>query len=166
MSLEIERKFLVKNHSWRAEAVRSVTIRQNYLSGKPAVRVRLADGRGFLTVKGRVEGTRISRLEYEYEIPPSDAEEMLKFLCRGYEISKICYLVPFAGKTWEVDEFSGWNEGLFLAELELEQENESFVFPPWLGREVTGNPAYSNSALAVTPWKRRTKPEAEVPFPE
>lgn len=153
MKAEIERKFLTLNSDWRAAATERIVLKQGYVpraKGGPTVRVRIAGEQGFLTLKGPTQG--ITRLEFEYPIPREDAEAMLKNFC-GVIVEKFRWLVPFAGRTWEVDEFQGANEGLVVAELELEREDEPFETPPWLGREVSGDPRYFNSFLARLPYR-------------
>jgi len=152
MGVEIERKFLVKKGLWEAlEKPKGKHYRQGYLmnSEDRVVRVRIAGEQGFLTIKGAAEG--ISRLEYEYEIPKSDAEEMLDwFQPEGTE--KIRYRIPEdSGLVWEVDEFLGANEGLVVAEIELTSEDQSFTRPDWLDQEVTHDERYANSNLALRP---------------
>lgn len=149
MATETERKFLLKNDAWRDSAVSRIRIRQNYLAVRPTVRVRLAGDRGFLTIKGGSTGC--SRAEYEYPIPASDAAEMLDTLCAGCEIRKTRHLVPYGGRTWEIDVFEEEHAGLVLAEIELESEDAVFAMPPWIGEEVTGQGRYYNSALARMP---------------
>lgn len=153
MAVETERKFLLADDGWKTSVIKSIKMRQNYLSYAPTVRVRLAGDLAFVTIKSATKGC--SRAEYEYAIPPEDAEEMLDTLCRGHEVCKTRHVVIFAGKTWEIDVFEGENAGLILAEIELENETETFDLPPWLGEEVTGQPAYYNGALARTPWSLR-----------
>ena len=152
MGVEIERKFLVKKGLWEAlEKPKGKHYRQGYLmnSEDRVVRVRIAGEQGFLTIKGAAEG--ISRLEYEYEIPKSDAEEMLDwYQPEGTE--KIRYRIPEdSGLVWEVDEFLGANEGLIMAEIELTNEDQSFTRPHWLDQEVTHDERYANSNLALRP---------------
>jgi CYTH domain-containing protein len=151
MPQEIERKFLVASDAWRRGAV-GERYRQGYLSTEPerTVRVRLAGEAGFLTVKGRGEGA--ARAEYEYPIPREHAEEMLDRLCLRPLIEKTRYRIPFAGLTWEVDEFSGDNAGLVVAEVELEDERQPVALPPWVGREVTDDPRYANASLVARPF--------------
>jgi adenylate cyclase len=112
--------------------------------------VRIAEERAWLNIKGRTEGIR--RLEFEYEIPVADALQLLA-LCQGAVIDKTRYEVCCDGRTWEVDEFHGANEGLVVAELELADELESFVRPAWLGEEVSGDPRYYNARLAQRPYR-------------
>jgi adenylate cyclase len=145
VALEIERKFLVVHDGWRP-APRVRHIQQGYLSGggPVSVRVRLQDGIGTLTVKGEREG--IARDEFEYEIPATDAADMLR-LAALPPIVKKRHELNFGGKLWQIDVFEGRLAGLVLAEIELAGEHESFARPDWLGREVTDDPRYRNSAL-------------------
>lgn len=154
MGREIERKFLVKDGSWRAAAEGTGTrIRQGYLKtgGGATVRVRLAGGEGFLTVKGPSRG--IERAEYEYRIPAGDAAEMLEGLCGGRVVEKTRWRVPAGegGLVWEVDVYGGKNAPLSTAEIELPDEGTVFARPGWLGKEVSGEARYRNSELAVRP---------------
>ena len=149
MGVEIERKFLV-NEKWKPEG-RSIHVKQGYLpgTGPMLVRVRQEDSRAFLTLKGRTEG--VTRSEYEYEIPMTDAGELLA-RCAEPIIEKTRYLIPSGKHTWEVDVFFGANEGLIVAEIELSDENEPFDKPVWVGAEVSGDPRYYNSNLASRPY--------------
>ncbi|MBL29152.1 MAG: adenylate cyclase [Rhodospirillaceae bacterium] len=153
MAAEIERKFLVAGDSWRALVRDRSRFRQAYLAnrGTTSVRVRIFDDAAArLTIKsGKSE---MVRDEFEYPIPLEDAEEMLA-LRLGAVIEKTRYRVPLEGHVWEVDVFSGENEGLVLAEIELSAPDEMFAKPLWLGEEVTGDPRYYNSELAVRPFK-------------
>lgn len=146
MSLEIERKFLVKDRGFEALATAQSQISQGYLSreAERTVRVRLRDGKGFITIKSKNRGA--VRGEWEYEIPERDARELLT-LCEGRVISKTRYLVPWQGMTWEVDVFGGDLSGLILAEIELPSADSVFTAPPFVGQEVTGNQRYYNSNL-------------------
>lgn len=148
MSKEIERKFLVVDDSYRTQATGKHSIAQGYLNTDPdrTVRVRIADDRAFITIKSRNHGC--VRGEWEYEVPAEDARELLE-LCVGKVIEKTRYLVPFGGLTWEVDEFGGHHAGLVVAEVELPEEDTVFDLPSFVGREVTGDPAYYNSTLSV-----------------
>ena len=149
---EIERKFLVAG-DFRAEASGAGRIIQGFLSSAPGrtVRVRVRGDRGYITVKGPAKG--LTRFEWEKEIPVGEAEVLLR-LCEPGMIDKTRWLVPSAdGHTWEVDEFHGDNEGLVVAEIELRAEDEPFVRPAWLGREVTGERRYFNSCLIKCPYK-------------
>lgn len=144
---EIERKFLVKNGSYKELAVERYVIKQGYLSRRPesTVRVRLLDSEAFLTVKGVTRGN--VREEYEYPVPAEDAERMLG-MCEGPVIEKVRWIVPYAGKRWEVDEFGGALKGLTLAEIELESVDEEFSKPDFIGKEVSSDPRYFNSNLS------------------
>jgi len=156
MALEIERKFLLAGEGWRGLA-EGKNYRQGYLCSDEVrtVRVRIAGENGFITVKGKTKG--MARDEYEYEIPLADAEEMLNALCGATSIEKIRYKIPFAGHVWEVDEFFKENRGLIIAEVELESEDEAFVKPDWVGREVTADRRYYNASLAACPFNRWDK---------
>ncbi len=151
--LEIERKFLVKKGgAYRAAAFSSSHIRQGYMPCESAtVRVRIRDDRAYLTIKGHSDAAGVSRYEFEKEITPDEAEELLK-LCRGGMIDKRRYLVRSGDHTFEVDEFYGDNEGLVMAEVELESEDEPFVKPDFIGMEVTGDRRFYNSHLLTEPF--------------
>lgn len=146
MGVEIERKYLVKDMSFKEMASDCTEIRQGYLNRNPerTVRVRTRGDKGYITVKGKNEG--MSRLEFEYEIPFSDAIVMLT-LCEPPIIEKHRYVVEYKGMMWEVDCFHGAKEGLVTAEIELPSENKAFEVPPFVGEEVTGEPQYYNSNL-------------------
>lgn len=150
---EIERKFLVRGDSWRALGT-PVFYCQGYLSSNPArtVRVRIVGDKAFLTVKGANKGA--VRTEYEYEIPVEDARVMLETLCERPLIEKTRTKIACAGRIWEVDAFAGENEGLVVAEVELEDENAPVVKPEWVGEEVTGDARYFNSNLVAHPYSR------------
>lgn len=152
MGTEIERKFLVRDDRWRPGAS-GVLYRQGYLTTDPerTVRVRLAAGTGYLTIKGRTTGA--SRAEFEYEIPAAEAVDMLDRLCLHPLIEKKRYRVSHEGHVWEVDEFLGENEGLTLAEIELTAPDERVALPPWAGAEVTEDPRYYNANLATHPFR-------------
>ena len=154
MGYEIERKFLV-NGDYKSKSFKAYPIKQGYLSlsGTSVVRVRIRGEKGFITVKSSVAEGSITRNEWEYEIPVLDAEEMLG-LCKEGMIDKTRYLVKVGNHLIEVDEFYGENEGLLIAEVELESEDEKFEIPEWLGEEVTGNVRYYNSFLSVHPYKK------------
>ena len=154
MALEIERKFLVTDESYKAMAFRSDRIAQGYLcrEGGNSARVRVRGDKGYITIKGPPMDGGISRFEWEKEIPASDAWDLLK-LCHGGIIDKTRYLVKCGKHTFEVDEFYGDNEGLVMAEVELESPDEEFERPPFLGKEVTGDRRYYNSSLTRFPFK-------------
>ncbi|MEM7154088.1 MAG: CYTH domain-containing protein [Myxococcota bacterium] len=152
MGTEIERKFLVPGPFPLPSD--GQTIRQGYLSRDPdrTVRIRRIGDQARLTIKGRKVGAAAP--EFEYPIPVQDADEMLDRLCEPGRIDKIRYLVPFAGFTWEVDVFSGENEGLVVAEIELERRGQEFERPAWVGEDVTEDPRYLNSNLSRTPYTK------------
>lgn len=152
MGVEIERKFLVKDDSWRASVNESFAITQGYLSRDPArtVRIRRKDAQAFLTIKGQPRGASDGAPvvpEFEYPIPPADADQLLA-LCLPGTIAKTRHIVMHDGHRWEVDVFHGAHTGLVLAEIELSSPTERITIPPWAGQEVTGDPRYSNAALA------------------
>ena len=153
MAQETERKFLVLSDSYKEEAVMHARILQAYLSTLPErmVRIRIEDNKAFLTIKGLANDTGMSRYEWEKEIPVNEAEELLA-LCEPGQIEKTRYLVPAGKHHYQVDEFAGDNEGLVIAEIELNNEEESFEKPPWLGREVTNERRYYNAMLLKKPY--------------
>jgi CYTH domain-containing protein len=156
---EIERKFLVLGDAWRAGA-RGVPYRQGYLSAgadaRCTVRVRVAGDRAFLTIKG--PAAHGARDEYEYPIPVPDADELLARHCAGGRVEKVRHVVPHGGHAWEVDEFTGENAPLVIAEVELTRIDEAVELPPWVGLEVTDDPRYTNAALAREPFSRWGRP--------
>ncbi len=153
MGKEIERKFLVKDDSWRAQDA-GKRYRQGYLSTvkERTVRVRSVGDKAYLTIKGITVGA--SRPEYEYEIPVADANEMLDQLCERPLIEKTRYRIQHDGLVWEIDEFEGENRGLITAEVELKDERQSVAVPAWVGEEVTGDPRYFNANLVATPFTK------------
>lgn len=161
MGIEIERKFLVANDGWRAQAEKSVRMAQGYLNDmqalragtqKASVRVRVAGEQAFLNMKSRELGH--TRQEFDYPIPVADAEDLLK-LCVGGLIDKTRHYLPDkAGLVWEIDVFEGDNTGLVVAEIELPSADAAFARPEWLGREVTDQLRYYNLALAERPYSR------------
>ena len=154
MAIEIERKFLVTDDSYKAMAFSTDRIAQGYLcrEGGNSARVRVRGKKGYITVKGPSLDGGLSRYEWEKEIPESEARELLK-LCHGAIIDKCSYLVNYEGHIFEVDEFYGDNEGLTVAEVELKSIDENFEKPPFLGKEVTGEKRYYNSSLTRFPYK-------------
>lgn len=154
MPREIERKYLVVGEGWRETAGAGVSYRQGYLSLDPdrSVRVRLAGGKAFLTIKGRSEGA--GRDEFEYSIPPEDAGHMLQQLCLQPVIEKKRFRLPAGSLTWEIDEFGGENQGLIVAEIEIPNDEHSIPKPDWVGREVTGDPRYYNLHLVGHPYSQ------------
>ncbi len=156
MGVEIERKFLVIGHPWRKHAESSSEYRQGYISTDPdrVVRIRLAGEQAFVTLKSRpVDGVRP---EFEYPIPTDDARELLRTMCPPPHIHKTRHRIPHEGLTWEVDVFHGIHEGLVVAEVELVDLRQPVKLPSWAGKEVTGDPRYSNSCLTRDPdaWKQ------------
>ncbi len=151
MAIEIEHKFLVVGPEWRTPAP-GIRYRQGYVVSSPSrvVRARSGGGKGYLTIKGPRTG--LARLEFEYEIPPADADTIIDTLCDGRVVEKTRYRIAFGGLTWEVDEFHGANAGLVLAEVELADEAQVFDRPPWVGADVSHDTRYANSSLAVRPW--------------
>lgn len=153
MSVEIERKFLVANDAWRSDVVSQAHILQGYLVSRAeiTVRVRVKDDAAYLTIKGATSG--ISRSEYEYRIPVEDAQSMLRDLATSNPIDKTRYRVRSGHHTWDLDLFAGENEGLVMAEVELDSEQEAFELPAWAGDEVSGDPRYYNAYLAQHPYQ-------------
>lgn len=147
MGIEIEHKYLVRDDSYIGMASHSIFIAQGYLSRIPerTVRVRIFGERAFLTVKGKNSGA--SRLEFEYEIPLADANELLS-LCEGKVIEKRRYYVEYEGFTWEVDRFEGALSPLVIAEIEIHSESTTYPLPSFVGQNVTDDPAYYNSNLS------------------
>ena len=154
MAQEIERKFLVKDGSFKKQAYNASRIKQGYIcSGRGrTVRVRIRDEKGYLTIKGPSDPSGMSRYEWEKEIPLNEAEELMK-LCEPGIIDKTRFLVKAGTHTFEVDEFYGDNQGLVVAEVELNNISESFEKPDFIAEEVTGQVKYYNSFLMKTPYK-------------
>lgn len=153
MKLEIERKYLVDKAKWNSfEKPAPKFLQQGYLHSSPdkTIRIRVTDSEGYLTIKGKTVGA--TRKEFEYAIPKSDAQELLNEFCDSV-ISKIRYRILYEGNIWEVDEFKGDNEGLIIAEIELESESQEFKIPDWVAREVTGEEKYYNSFLSLHAYK-------------
>jgi len=151
--LEIERKFLVRSDAWRSRIRSSTSMRQGYLNNEThcSVRVRIADDRAWLNLKGVTMGAQ--RLEFEYDIPVMDAHSMLNELTCKPLIEKIRHLVDVGDHTWEIDVFEGDNAGLIVAEIELDDPDECFEKPEWLGEEVTHDARYYNTCLSSHPFK-------------
>lgn len=152
--IEIERKFLVKSSDFKEQAFAQNQIAQGYLSSlaERTVRVRIKGKKGFLTIKGIGHNGGMSRFEWENEIPLDEAQELLK-LCEKGKIEKTRFEIKVGKHVFEVDEFYGENEGLIMAEIELESETESFEKPDWLGEEVTNDERYYNAYLSKKPFK-------------
>ncbi|MBT8244344.1 MAG: CYTH domain-containing protein [Winogradskyella sp.] len=151
---EIERKFLVKSDAFKVKAFNLYHIKQGFLNSHPerTVRIRLNKNQGVLTVKGKSTSDGLSRFEWEKQISVDEAESLLQ-LCEIGIIDKIRYEVKVGNHIFEVDEFYGDNNGLIIAEVELNSETETFEKPDWLGEEVTGNVNYYNSNLSKQPFK-------------
>jgi adenylate cyclase len=167
MAIEIERKFRVIGDVWRELAHDRLRIAQAYLNDSVAlsagrehcsVRVRISGESANINIKSREAGAR--RQEFEYPIPLADADALMALACEG-RIEKVRHLVKVGAHLWEIDEFAGDNAGLVVAEIELQDENESFELPEWLGVEVTHSLRYYNMALASRPfihWTAEEKP--------
>lgn len=160
MALEIERKFLVDSMAFKDEAYKSLHIKQGFLCNhkKRVVRIRVCHDKGYITVKGKSRLKGLVRYEWEKIIPKKEAEELL-LLCPKQPIEKIRYLVLFQGQKIEIDEFLAKNKGLIIAEIELNDLEESYKKPTWLGQEVTGQAKYYNACLSKNPyinWKKET----------
>ncbi len=150
---EIERKFLVNSDAFKKEASKQTRIVQAYLNSTPerTVRVRIKGEKAFLTIKGKGNTSGTTRFEWEKEISVKDAEQLLP-LCEVGIIEKVRYKIPLGSHVYEVDEFHGKNNGLTLAEVELNDEHENFLKPNWLGKEVTGDKRYYNSYISKNPF--------------
>jgi CYTH domain-containing protein len=151
MAQEIERKFLLRTEGWRGLAPGRVYV-QGYLAGNEAcsVRVRIAENTASLAIKSATAGA--CRREFEYPLPLADAQQMLDLLAGKPLIEKTRYTIEYKGFYWEIDEFHGNNQGLIVAEIELEREDQAFEKPAWIGEEVTGDPRYYNANLARVPY--------------
>lgn len=154
MGLEIERKFLVKNNSFKEESYQKTLIKQGFLNSdkERVVRVRVADKKAYLTIKGKSDVLGTTRFEWEKEISIDEAKSLLK-LCEPGVIEKYRFLIKKGKHVFEVDEFLGENKGLIVAEIELDSEKEKFIIPDWLSKEVTGDKKYYNSNLSKSPFK-------------
>lgn len=152
MAQEVERKYLVVGQAWKSLAA-GVPYRQGYLSTvkERTVRVRTAGNHGTLTIKGLTRD--VSRLEFEYDIPAADANHILDELCEHPLIEKLRYTIPIGSLTWEVDEFTGENHGLVIAEVELQTPDQRFDRPPWIGEEVSSDPRFFNANLVKHPYR-------------
>ena len=159
MTVEIERRFLLKNNDWRAEAGEPEKMRQGYLSVEKerTIRVRIVGGRAWLTLKGYISDT--TRSEFEYEIPLAHAEQMMETMC-PFRLEKYRYRITHRGFTFEIDEYFGDNAPLVVAELELPHEQAAFDRPDWLGEEITSNGRFTNAYLSHHPYSQW--PEVEV----
>jgi len=153
MTVEIERKFLVKSEAFKEISFQKNYIKQGFLNSdkERVVRVRIKDDKGFLTIKGASNASGTTRFEWEKEIDKNEAKSLFN-LCEKGIIEKYRYLVKIDNHTFEVDEFLGENNGLLIAEVELKNEDENFTKPEWLGEEVTGIAKYYNSNLSKHPF--------------
>jgi adenylate cyclase len=157
MAIEIERKFLLKNDDWKPLVTKTHAIKQGYLQSgleplhQSSVRIRISDDKADINIKS-VDLTMI-RQEFEYEIPLADAEQLLATLCDANDIVKTRYHVPYASHVWEIDIFEGANEGLQIAEIELDHIDEDFEIPGWIAEEVSDDERYYNIYLINTPYK-------------
>ena len=152
MPVEIERKFLV--NTIPSQLIhRSKKVKQGYMvhDEHQVVRVRSMDNDHFLTIKSNSKG--LSRLEFEYQIPKEDAMDMFEHLCGSGIIEKTRHYIETPNHTWEIDEFHGRNQGLVVAEIELESEDEQFDIPEWIGEEVSDDPRYYNMNLVANPYE-------------
>jgi adenylate cyclase len=142
MTLEIERKFLVANEGWKTAVLRSVRIRDGLIANNKGnkARVRIANDVATIALKSRRRGS--VRTEFEYTIPSTDAEEMLRTMCDGNVLDKVRHFVLHAGNTWQVDVYEGLLDGVVLAEIELADADQKLILPDWIGAEVTSDPKY------------------------
>ena len=148
MGIEIEHKYLVVNDNYKSLATKAIHIKQGYLNRNPdrTVRIRIANEKGFLTVKGRNKGDK--RLEFEYEIPLDEANKIIELAEPGI-VEKTRFIVPYEGLIWEIDEFHGDLKGVVTAEVELPESDHYYLKPSFIGEDITGNPNYYNSNLKV-----------------
>ena len=152
MAIEIEHKFLLNDESWREKVKKAIIFKQGYLSSIPttSIRVRISDEQAWLNIKSATIGNK--RMEFEYEIPLTDANQIIELLCKKPIIEKTRHYVENENNTWEIDEFHGENQGLIVAEIELDSETQPFTIPEWIGQEVTQDIRYYNNNLAVNPY--------------
>ncbi len=157
MNIEIERKFLVKNDDYKKESFKKTYIKQGFLNSNKhrVVRVRITDNTAYLTIKGISNTSGTSRFEWEKEIDKNEALQLLQ-LCEEGIIEKYRFYIKKENHVSEVDAFLGDNNGLVVAEIELNTENETFIKPQWLGKEVTGVVKYYNASLSKKPFKMWT----------
>jgi len=154
MGIEIERKFLLKDDSWRQQADAGTRYRQGYLIGakQASVRVRIEGDKAYLNIKSMTLG--VTRQEYQYPLPLNEAQELLDSLCEKPLVEKTRYKIQHAGHEWEIDVFTGENAGLVVAEVELQTEQESLSLPSWVGVEVSADPRYYNVNLVKHPYSK------------
>lgn len=157
MTLEIERKFLVANHGWKNSVIRSVRIRDGLIANNKGnkARVRIANDVATIALKSRRRG--LVRTEFEYPIPYSDAEEMLRIMCDENVLDKVRHFVSCAGAIWQVDVYEGLLDGVALAEIELTDEDQKLALPDWIGAEVTADPRYRKVNMVAA---RLAKPKS------
>ena len=155
MKREIERKFLITSNSFKQNISSKYNIVQGYLSTDPSrsVRLRISNNMGYLTIKGGASKNGLSRLEWEKKLPIKEANELMT-LCLANKIVKTRYKVNYKGRLFEIDIFKGINEGLNIAEIELNSEEDTFEKPKWLGKEITGIKKYYNSQLCQNPFTK------------
>jgi CYTH domain-containing protein len=142
MAIEIERKFLVVNDGWKNSVVRCVQIRDGLIANNKGhkARVRIADDVATIALKSRKRG--LVRTEFEYAIPYSDAQEILRIMCDGNALYKVRHFVPYASNIWQIDVYEGLLDGVILAEIELTDADQKLTIPNWIGEEVSANPRY------------------------
>lgn len=153
MAVEIEKKYLVINDNWRKFVTKSDTYIQGYFSTDEScsIRIRISEKKATLNIKSATLG--VTRTEYDYPVPLDDAKDMLNSLCIKPLIEKTRYQVPYENHIWEIDVFAGENEGLIVAEVELESANESITLPDWIGEDVSDEIRYYNVCLVNHPYK-------------
>ena len=151
MTIEIERRFLLKNDDWKREASAPQVLQQGYLSVEKerTIRVRIIDDKAWLTLKGYISD--VSRSEFEYEIPLAHARQMMETMC-PFKMEKHRYRVEFKGFVFEIDEYFGDNASLVVAEVELPAEDAPFEKPDWLGEEITSEGKFTNAYLSKHPY--------------
>jgi len=156
MAIEIERKFLVKNELWKTQVETKKHLKQGYFTegGSRSIRVRTNGKAAFINIKKKLNDNGISRLEFEYEIPYADAEQLLEQVVIQPIIDKVRYKVLNDGMIWDLDIFAGDNAGLMIAEIELEDINQAFQIPAWAGKEVSDDMRYYNMNLIAHPFKQ------------
>lgn len=165
MHLEIERKFLVADDSWKNAAIGNVKIRDGLIASTNGqkVRVRISDSAAMVVLKSRKSG--LSRSEYEYPIPLSDAEDIMRTMCTGHILDKTRYFVAHRGETWSVDVYSGLLEGIVIAEIELARPDQNVDLPSWIGREITADSRYRKINLEAQRLSDRQNPAVEICTP-
>ncbi|AMN43241.1 CYTH domain-containing protein [Rhodoplanes sp. Z2-YC6860] len=161
--LEIERKFLVENDDWKDAVIGSVRIRDGLIASTNGqkVRVRITDSAATVVLKSRKSG--ISRFEFEYPIPLSDAQQIMRTMCTAHILDKTRYFVAHAGATWSIDVYTGLLEGIVVAEIELARPDQPIDLPAWIGREITNDPRFRKINLEAQRLSDRTqRPSAET----